>query len=157
MSEENINITRYKAAEKKFKFFLETNKNRKTPERFAILKEIYVNQHHFDAEELYIKMKQNAYRVSRATIYNTLDILVSCDLVRRHQFGVNKTLYERSYGFAKHDHFICTRCGAIEEFDDMGVHTAVNNQGELLNWKIEHHALNIYGLCDKCQQNHSAE
>jgi len=98
---------RFEKAKLKFKNFLENNNNRKTPERFAILEEIYINQHHFDAEELYIKMKQNAYRVSRATIYNTLEILVECDLIKRHQFGDNKTLYERSYGFEDHDHFIC--------------------------------------------------
>ncbi len=151
MSEE-INIEKFEAAKEKFTHFLENNKNRKTPERFAILKEIYVNQHHFDAEELYIKMKRNAYRVSRATIYNTLDILVSCDLIRCHQFGNNKTLYERSYGFDGHDHVICTSCGDIREFDDANVRNAVAEQGTTLGWKIERHAMNIFGLCGKCSK-----
>lgn len=151
MQELDTNEAKYEAAEAKFKTFLEQNKNRKTPERFAILKEIYINQHHFDAEELYIKMKRNAYRVSRATIYNTLDILVSCNLIRRHQFGINKTLYERSYGFKNHDHVVCTNCGTIEEFNDIHIEQVVAEQGDSRGWKIERHALNIYGLCDKCK------
>lgn len=148
-----INEAHYEAAKEKFKNFLEQNKHRKTPERFAILKEIYINQHHFDAEELYIKMKRNAYRVSRATIYNTLDILGKCDLIRCHQFGDNKTLYERSYGIAEHDHVICTSCGDIKEFDDQYVREAVVQRAADLGWRIQRHALNIYALCDQCKED----
>lgn len=141
---------KYNEARLSFKEYLETNKNRKTPERFAILEEIYLNQHHFDAEELYIKMKQNAYRVSRATIYNTLDLLVECRLIKAHQFGINKTLFERSYGFEDHDHLICTSCGKIVEFQDERQQSTVTEQCLTAGFKQEHYALNIYGKCDNC-------
>jgi len=144
---------RFEKAKLKFKNFLENNNNRKTPERFAILEEIYINQHHFDAEELYIKMKQNAYRVSRATIYNTLEILVECDLIKRHQFGDNKTLYERSYGFEDHDHFICMTCGEISEFDDNRVYATVSDHSAQLGFMAERHSLNVYGRCSNCKKN----
>lgn len=137
-------------AREKFKEFLSANKNRKTPERFAILEEIYLNQHHFDAESLYIRMKQNSYRVSRATIYNTLDILVECGLVQRHQFGDNKTLYEKSYGFEPHDHFICSNCGKIFEFQSKQLLNIINSEANKIDFKVEHHALNIFGLCSDC-------
>jgi len=142
---------RYIKARSNFQHYLETNKNRKTPERFAILEEIYLNQHHFDAEALYIKMKQNAYRVSRATIYNTLDILVECGLIKAHQFGINKTLFERSYGFEDHDHLICTSCGKIVEFQDTRLNTTVSDQCEASEFTKEHYALNIYGKCESCK------
>ena len=145
---DNDSLTdKLKKAKDRFKTFLEENKNRKTPERFAILEEIYLNQTHFDAESLYIKMKQNSYRVSRATIYNTLDILVECDLVMRHQFGNNKTLYEKSYGFPEHHHIVCEQCGYIREFTDERMDSIVADAAQLPNNQVNRTALNIYTSC----------
>ena len=100
-----------KEVKKQFSVHLERTNQRKTPERFAILEEIYRRTDHFDAEALYIHMKTQSYRVSRATVYNTLELLVNCHLVTRHQFGSNLARYERAHGRRQHDHIICTNCG----------------------------------------------
>lgn len=131
-----------------FNRHLSEQKMRKTPERYAILEEIYSRDDHFDAEALYIHMKQQNYRVSRATVYNTLDLLLNCDLVKKHQFGDNLAKYEKSLGYRQHDHLICNNCGKIVEFCDPRVQQIKDMMGELLDFKVTSHSLNLYGSCN---------
>ncbi len=136
-----------------FRNYLQINDFRKTPERFAILEEIYSREDHFDAEALYIQMKSRDYRVSRATVYNTLELLVECDLVRKQQFGKNTTHYEKSFGTKQHDHMICDICGKLIEFCDPRVQQTKNMVHETFGFTVHHHALIIHGICKDCQKD----
>jgi len=134
----------YEVVRRIFEEFLIKNNHRKTPERFAILEEIYNSAEHFNVEQLFIKMKEKNYQVSRATIYNTIDVLTQAELIRKHQFGENISLFEKSFYSRQHDHVMLDN-GELIEFCDPRIQTIKSDLEKIFNIKIDKHSLYFYG------------
>jgi len=140
-----------------FADFMEQKKHRKTPERFAILEEIYAHEGHFDVETLFVFMKAKNYRVSRATLYNTIELLLECELVVKHQFGKNIAQFEKAFECSQHDHLICQVCSGVTEFCDPRIQEIQNTVSDLMDFKVNYHSLYFYGTCKDCQEKQNEE
>ena len=130
--------------------YLELNKLRKTPERFAILDAVYSINGHFSLEELGEKLNSDLkFPVSRATLYNTLKLFMELRLVIRHRFqGITK--YEACYDNNSHSHQICTLCGKVTEVKSPQIIQAINDM-HLKRFRKDGFTLYIYGICSTCQ------
>jgi Fur family ferric uptake transcriptional regulator len=137
------------AANKIFMDFLTKKNLRKTSERFAILKLFYDTKNFLSVEIIFETMK-NKYRVSVATIYNTLELLLACHLIVKHQFLQNQTFYERVCKSNLYFYKVCTACGKIKKFNDKNISIALCSKFDS-RFTTQHQSLYIYGLCSDCK------
>ena len=133
----------------KFTDFLTVKRCRKTPERYAILDLVYSKSGHFDMESLYKDMNNGPFKVSRGTLYNTMQLLVECKLVLKHQFGNNLSYYEKAYNNDFHHHLICNQCGSVQEYKDAELKSVVQNK-KIKRFTPTLYSLYIFGTCGKC-------
>ena len=138
---------RHKQAAEILREFLKKGKNRITPERFEVMDSALDYEGHFGADDLYVIMKNKKSRVSRATVYKTLELLVQCDLLSKRNFGDNMTRYESSFKRQIHDHLICMDCGRIVEFTNTSLENIPKELSKNLGFNFENYSFNIFARC----------
>ncbi len=147
------NIT-YDELLEEFKKLLKTNNLKFTKQREAILKVLYTNSDHFSPESLHALIKRDYpnLNVGIATIYRTLNLLEENGIVTSISFGVQGKKFELG-NKPHHDHMICVNCGKIIEFEDEVIEKRQYEIAKKYDFKIEHHLMQLFGLCKECQKN----
>ena len=136
--------------EEKFAEFLRRAGLKMTSTRRSVLEEVFRSHDHFDADELYLRLKERQEKVSRATVYRTLILLVSSGLVRKMALGNGRSTYEHVLGHPHHDHLVCVKCGRILEFHHTGIEELQMQVCRDFEFKMLSHTQQIYGICKKC-------
>ena len=124
---------------------------RYTAQRKIVWDEICKTDDHRDAEDIYFKIKTNGQKVSRATVYRTIDVLVKNNLVRKLELGDGRNRYENKLDSCHHDHIVCIQCGRIDEFMDENIEKLQDEIAEKYQFKIVRHIHQLFGLCRDCR------
>jgi Fur family ferric uptake transcriptional regulator len=125
---------------------------RVTEERLALFEEVFSQHGHIDAEELLGAMQARGSKISRATVYRSLDLLVECGLATKQQLASRRFLYEHVHGGQRHDHLVCTVCGRVVEFMSQGIAALQTEICRAHGFVPSHHTLQISGLCNRCAE-----
>jgi Fur family ferric uptake transcriptional regulator len=134
----------------RFLQFLRGRGQRVTSERLALFDEIFSQHGHIDAEELLASMTHRGLKISRATVYRNLDLLVECGLARKQRLGRSRFLYEHVHSGQQHDHLVCTGCGRVVEFVSPGIVALQSEICRAHGFLPSYHSLQITGLCNQC-------
>ena len=134
----------------KFRDYLKEEGLKFTPERETVLREIFSLHKHFDVDELYLKVHKKDRRLSRATIYRTLPLLIKSGLIVETFRCLGKGSYEHVFGRSHHDHMVCMKCGKIIEFSNEKIEKLQEEVCKKYGFKSVEHKLGIKGYCRKC-------
>jgi Fur family ferric uptake transcriptional regulator len=119
-----------------------------------VIVEVFLDSGHIAVDELLAKVRRVDARISQATVYRAVKLLVDCGLAVARHFGDGQTRYELSEtGRRHHDHLICTECGAIVEFVDESIERLQDEAARQHGYRITRHRLELYGVCPSCQSH----
>jgi Fur family ferric uptake transcriptional regulator len=138
------------AHEQRFRRFLSERGLNFTRGRRAILDCVFASDWHFDPKELLGKLRRGGARVSRATLYRTLALLVESGLLEEVSLGEEHRHYEHMLGHEHHDHLVCTACGRVIEFSSPAIERLQGSICREHRFRASGHRLRIFGYCARC-------
>jgi len=124
-----------------------------TQQRLAVAEAVFFAGEHLSADDVGRRIaKRGGVAVGTATIYRTLDLLVRAGLAKEHEFGEGFKRYEPLAPGQVHEHCICSSCGRVTEFSNDRLERMIALLAEEVEFRPDHHRLEIYGVCRSCQQ-----
>jgi Fur family transcriptional regulator, ferric uptake regulator len=135
-----------------FRQFISSKGLKTTRQRDVILDAFLSSDRHMSIEDLYLKLRVKNPRIGYATVYRTLKLFAESGIAREIQFGDGQTRYEHVAEGEHHDHLVCTRCGAIIEFENETIERLQDEVANSYGFIIGTHKLELYGTCAKCRK-----
>jgi Fur family ferric uptake transcriptional regulator len=141
--------------EELFVRYLRSRGMRVTAERRALLRSIFAQHRHIDADEVLAAARAEGYKISRATVYRSLELLVECGLVHKVRLGAHRFVFEHVHPGQSHDHLACRSCGRIVEFVSPGISALLGEICRAHEFEPRANQLQILGLCRECAARES--
>ena len=134
----------------RFKSQLKLMSLKTTRERVMILEEVMKRNDHFDADQFAADLNVSGVKVSRATVYRTLDILNDMGIVHKSTLGHKHQHYENMVNRSHHDHLVCLDCDKVVEFMDPRIEELQEEVCRKNGFIIKDHSLQLFGICEEC-------
>lgn len=131
-----------------FRRYVESKKLKYTYERREILRAVIETHDHFQADELMMIMRERQVRVSKATIYRTITVLLNSGILRETRLSDKIRYYELEYGHGSHDHMIDEKTGQVIEFRSNALRKLIDEICAQYGFRMKRHRLQIYGVID---------
>ena len=141
----------------KFREYIKEKGLRNTPERETIIDEIFAIHDHFDVDELFLQLRNKKKRISKASLYRTIPLLIDSGLIKEVYFENGHLHYEHIYGHKHHCHLRCICCGRIIEFADDEIGAIQSRIGKQYDFTVTTHRFELLGYCSLCAQAQESE
>ena len=133
-----------------FSNYLKNKRLRNTAERNAICSTVCQTNNPFSLEVIWQQLEDKKFHVSRASVYNTMELLLDANIVVRHQFTSTLVQYELKYIAEQYIHVVCTHCGTVRKIKNEKMNKLFSGY-KIPKFTLEHYALHFYGICSKCK------
>jgi Fur family transcriptional regulator, ferric uptake regulator len=123
---------------------------RRSGARDAVIAAFFEHPGHMTIEELTARARRQAPSVGYATVWRAVQLLVENGLAAARDFG-RQTRFEAVHARPHHDHLVCTRCGAVDEFEHDEIERLQEEIAREIGFVIDAHKLELYGVCARCR------